>query len=264
MAEIKNLIRELKLEIFKNVLLTTFLKSAVLFFIVDIIKSFMDFSWVISYIFAGAYFVTAFIRRMKEVNLKIFERHNPEIKEMLTTAADNVNLKNQVALELFNEVIQKARKLSSGTIIIPGIILLMVLSLPILAIIDYELNPIRIDQLSQDSLLGGIERITKISGFFNTKKNIDGEIIDDGLLDQDIYGERRIATLGSEEINLRMNLGFETDLTRPSEEDLKQSEFTDYPEDYNEELVDDPFEFRENIAESDLAIKYNEKIRNLR
>jgi len=261
MVNIKNLFVELKYEIFKNILLVTFLRTVIVFFIFDILASLIDLWYVFSVIFAAVYFITRLIKQMNKINMKVFEDNNPEIREMLTTAADNVNKDNIVVDHLFKDVIHKVRRLSSGSLIIPQAVLIMILIIPVLAVVDYELNPLRIDALSQDAIIDGFQKVGYIKGFFN-KTDVRGDIIEDEFLDEDIYGDRKIAQLGDQEINIKMNLGFETDLTRPKDEDTDQILFKDYPDEGDVEIVYDTNVLQEHIEESDLARKYNEKIRN--
>ena len=264
MANIRELLIELKYEMFKNILLSTFLRAVIAFFIFDIIfVSILDFWYVFSYIFAGAYFVYKLAKKMKSIHLKTFEKNNPEIKEMLTTAADNVDRDNIVVSELFKEVIHKVRKLSSGTLIVPQTIMIMILVIPALAVIDFETSRFTVEPLSQEAMLEGLQKIDYVKQFFNRSK-AKGDIIEDNFLDEDIYGERRIAQLGDQEIDLKMNLGFETDLTRPKEVDADQVTFKDYPDDEDIDLVyDDDTDIENFEQEKDLVLKYNEKIRNL-
>lgn len=263
MALISNLIKEMRIEIFKNIVLLTFLKAVVAFFIFDIVKSFIDLSYIFSYLFAALYFIVSLFVQIRRINVKIFERHNPEIDEMLSTAADNISKNNLVVQGLFEELLERVKKVSSGTIVAPSTIFLLVISIPILAIVSFEANPVRVDAISQDKIIENLEKITFVKNLFNSRSAEEGEIIEDDLLDEDIYGDRQVAVLGDEEINIKMNLGFETDLTKPREEDEEQMMFTDYPDAENVELLYDTAVLKENIEESDLARKYNEQIRGL-
>jgi hypothetical protein len=261
MPAIISLIRELKFELFKNILLLTFLKATIAFFIFDILKSFMDFSYVFSYVFAGLFFLFVLFREIKKLNIRIFEEHNPEIKEMLSTAADNLDKQNVVVEGLFEDVLERVKKVSSGTIIKPSTIFLLIISIPILAVINFELSPVRIDAISQDKLMEAVNKFGFVKNLFRPKTNVEGDIIEDELLDDDIYGDRSIATLGDKDVNIKMNLGFETDLTKPKDENKNDVAFTDFPETENVEVEYDSATYNDNIEESDLAVKYNEKIR---
>ncbi|MFT4304214.1 MAG: hypothetical protein ACMXYG_06630 [Candidatus Woesearchaeota archaeon] len=265
MARIKELLIELKYEVFKNILLITFLKSIIAFYIFYMIGSLIDLWYMFSFIFAGAYFVYSLIKKMRKIRIKVFEEHNPEIKEMLTTAADNIDKDNIVMNELFKDVIQNVKKLSSGTLIVPKNLLILIIIIPILAVASFEIQPLRIDAISQDRIIEGLQQIKFIEGLFNNT-GVDIDIDTDGLFDADIFGNRRIATLGDQEIDIRMNLGMETDLTKPRPEDTEQVRFRDFPDtNNNQELIDDGIT-RNNqpIQDSRLAREYNEKVRNMR
>lgn len=267
MVNMRRVVRSLKYEIFKNIVLSTFLKAIVVFFVFDIIKSFMDFSFTFSYIAAGTYFMIVMLKRTREINIKVFEKHNPEIKEMLTTAADNVRNENIVVLELFKEVMEKLKKVSSGTIIMPGTIMMLIITIPILALIDFQLTPIRIDAISQETIMENFDKITFIKNIFKKADNTDDVIEESDLLeDEDIYGERSVAILGDNEIDIKLNLGYETDLTKPREEDLEQTVFTDFPA-LGAGVVTYDSSSRSEVLEisneAKLAREYNQKIRDM-
>lgn len=263
MVNIKEFFSELKGEIFKNILLNTFLRTVIAYFIFDIIISLFDFWYVFSYIFAGAYFTVRLLRQMRTIHVKVFEKHNPEVDVMISTAADNAHEDNIVVQELFRDVVEKARSLSSGSLIYPKVIMILIICMPVLAIIDFEMTPLRVDALSQDTLLEGINNINFVKGLLNRTKGT-GEIIEDDLLEDDIYGDKKVANLGNKDVNIKMNMDFEIDLTRPKDEDPSQVNFKDYPDAGNVEIVYDASVLQENIEESDLARKYNEKVRNMR
>jgi hypothetical protein len=263
MTSIRKLLIELKYELFKNILLNTFLRTTIAYFIFYIIGSVMGLWYGFSVIFAGLYFFVKFTKQMKKINLKQFEEHNPQIRDMLSTAADNINQNNIVVHELFKEVIDNFRRISSGTLIVPKTILIMVLIIPVLAVAGFEMSPLHIDAISQDKIIDNLQKITFIESMFNSTR-IEGEIIEEDFLEEDIYGERSVARLGNQEIDVRMNLGFNTDFTRPKDENLEDIQFKDFPDESDLEMIQDTNVLNEYIEESDLARKYNEKIRNIR
>lgn len=259
---IRHLLQELRYEMFKNILLDAFLRSVIAFLIVDILLSMLGLSYVFSFIIAASYFSYRMTKKMRSIRLKVFEEHNPEIKEMLSTAADNLNRDNLVIQELFKEVIGKMRRVSSGTLVEPKSLVLMVIAIPLLAIANFELSPIHIDVIDQDAMIESFQSITFTDRFFN-RTQVDADIEDDILWDDDIYGERRVAQLGDQEINIKMQTGQETDFTRPKSEDTEQVTFKDYPEQDGIDIVYDGKIASEHIQESDLARRYNERIREL-
>lgn len=260
---IRHLFRELRYEMFKNILLDAFLRAVIAFLIIDIFLSILGLSYIFSFIAAAMYFSYRMTKKMRSIRLKVFEEHNPEIREMLSTAADNLNRDNLVIQELFKEVIAKMRKVSSGTLIEPKSLVIMVIAIPLLAVLNFELSPIHVDIIDQDALLEGLQSVTFTDRFFN-RTQVDVDIEDDILWDDDIYGERRVAQLGDQEISIKMQSGEETDFTRPRPEDTEQITFRDYPDQEAIDIVYDGKVASEHIVESDLARRYNERIRELR
>jgi len=55
--------------------------------------------------------------RSKQYRLEIFEEENPELREILRTARDNLDNQNIVSQALFEETLEKARKVTSESII---------------------------------------------------------------------------------------------------------------------------------------------------
>lgn len=266
MVNIRGLLKEVKLECFKNILLDTFLRTVILFFIIDILRSIIDISYVFSYGVSAIYFIVKILKEMKKISVKNFQKENQEIHEMLSTAADNINRDNIVTQGLFEDVINKAKNLSSGTLIVPKNILLTVLLIPILAIASFEIAPVRLDVVAESDIVQNLN-FDFFQELFNRTEKKDAELIDDVLKEIDIYGERSIVVLGNQEINIEMQLNFQTDLTRPSRDDTSKSGFNDFPdrdESFDPELFNEGGSSGEAIQETDLAMRWNEKIRNLR
>lgn len=262
MVNIKGLMKEVKYECFKNILLNIFLKSVVLFFLVDMIRSLIDFSYVASYGITALYFLIKLLKEMKKIKVNNFQKENREAHEMLSTAADNLNKDNVVVQGLFEDVIKKAKEMSSGSLVVPKTIMMMILLIPILAIVNFEISPLRLDVIAESDFVQNIN-FDFVKGYFNNSNPDSAEIIEDSLLEADIYGDKNIAKLGNKDINIKMNLGFETDLTKPKDEDVSQINFKDYPETEDVKLIEDSSIHTEHIEESDLARRYNEKIRNM-
>lgn len=263
MVRIKGLIREVKYECFKNILLDTFLRSVIFYFIIDIIRSLIDLSYVTSFGITAIYFTAKLIRQMRKITVRNFQKENREAHEMLTTAADNLNTNNVVTQGLFHDVILKAKKMSSGSLVVPKTLMLMILLIPVLSILDFEMNPLRLDSIAESEFVQNVN-FNFVASIFEKNNSNNAKLHKDSLMEADIYGDKNIAELGNKEINIKMNLGFETDLTRPKEEDLSQLNFKDYPDDTNAELIEDTSILMEHIEESDLARRYNEKIRNMK
>lgn len=139
-------------------------------------------------------FLVDFYYRSKKYNIEIYEEKNPELRERLRTARDNIESNNIVSQALFDEILNLSRSVSSESII------------PSKQIIKKMIA------------IGIISFLTVMSGIFNFQVLEDGgEIIpdSDNILDQlrqeedefqlqndsDIYGEPQDIPLSDNLIN---------------------------------------------------------------
>ncbi|MFT4892920.1 MAG: hypothetical protein ACI8Z7_000709 [Candidatus Nanohaloarchaea archaeon] len=114
-------------------------------------------------------FVSDFYYRSKKYNIEIYEQKNPELRERLRTARDNIESNNIVSQALFDEILDISRSVSSESII------------PSKKIVQKMLA------------IGVISFITVLSGIFNFQiLDQGGEIIPDNtdnIIDQITQGE---------------------------------------------------------------------------
>jgi hypothetical protein len=62
-------------------------------------------------------FISDFYYRSKKYNIEIYEQKNPELRERLRTARDNIESNNIVSQALFDEILDISRSVSSESII---------------------------------------------------------------------------------------------------------------------------------------------------
>ncbi len=63
------------------------------------------------------YFIVNFIENKRKLDLKRIEEANPELKEILRTAKDNINTKNLITLGLFEQVLSRVKDFASGNLL---------------------------------------------------------------------------------------------------------------------------------------------------
>ncbi|MFQ3275102.1 MAG: hypothetical protein ACI9LV_000944 [Candidatus Nanohaloarchaea archaeon] len=143
----------------------------------------------------GVIFVADFYYRSQKYNIEIYEEKNPELRERLRTARDNIESNNIVSQALFDELLDISRSVSSESII------------PSKRIVQKMLA------------IGIISFLTVLSGIFNFQiLDQGGEILPDTdqIIDQlgeqgeetfqfendsDIYGEERNIPVSDNLIN---------------------------------------------------------------
>ncbi|MFB6207944.1 MAG: hypothetical protein ABEJ69_01195, partial [Candidatus Nanohaloarchaea archaeon] len=124
--------------------------------------------------------------RTYNYRLEIYEEENPQLREVLRTARDNIDQQNVVSQALFDEVVSRARSVSSESIIpskkiiqkillVGGLSFLTVVS----GMVDFQLTS-RGDAVSSldflDRFTGGGEdnfTLKNSSGVFQDAENID-------------------------------------------------------------------------------------------
>ncbi|PIN80619.1 hypothetical protein COV16_00535, partial [Candidatus Woesearchaeota archaeon CG10_big_fil_rev_8_21_14_0_10_34_8] len=194
MKQIIQLFKELEFEIIKVNFLNSIVNSVIVFFAVQLVMSLFDLSMLIAIGFAGFFLIFNFMSNVKKMKIQIFEENNPEIADMLSTAKDNIGVDNVMVEALFIDVLQKTRKISSGTLFSVKQFMLKMSTLFVLSILMVLISPIHISVVGDDAILPHIP-------FFGTRNggiSVEGEILTDDLSEDDsIYGESKIAKLGN-------------------------------------------------------------------
>lgn len=121
--------------------------------------------------------------RAKKYRLEIFEEKNPELREALRTARDNLDQRNIVSQALFDEVMERSRSVTSESIIPNRVIIQKMIVVGLLSFITV-LSGLADFQIDQDggNILPGTDSISDITG----------EDDDDELKNAtEIYGEEQ-------------------------------------------------------------------------
>ncbi len=122
--KVEKLLKRLKIEFIKVNLIQASLDS-ILFFLVSNLVLFL-FSIQVTgsfenYVILGGltffFFLGDLFYRIRTYHLEIYEEKNPELREVLRTARDNLDKSNTVSQALFDELIERARSITSESII---------------------------------------------------------------------------------------------------------------------------------------------------
>lgn len=121
---VEDLLRQLKREFIKVNILQSILDGLVFFLVTNFVLFLFDINIFTSIeniypltgltiIFTGA----DLIYRARKYRLEIYEEKNPELHEILRTARDNLDRQNIVSQALFDELLEKSRRITSESII---------------------------------------------------------------------------------------------------------------------------------------------------
>lgn len=228
MKPINSMFAEVKYELLKVVLLNVFLETAVIFLATHLFLSIFSMPLYYSGLVAVLYFSIRFFRQSKQFNLKRIEERNPELKEMLRTANDTQEDDTLMAHALFAEVLQKMRKVSSGTFLSFDIILKRVGAIFILSIILVSLAFFNIDIAKFSNPLE--KPLARAGEFIKglTGQEVSAEGVD--LADDGLYGDARSAQLSEDELNLKINPGLnQIDFSNLEDPDALGENIKDFP-----------------------------------
>jgi len=121
---VEKLLKRLKREFIKVNLLQASLDSLIFFLTANLFLFLLDITLTPSLsnetvlAFLTFFFLTAdLVYRTKNYNLEIYEQKNPELEEILRTARDNLDEQNIVSQALFDELLDRARTVTSESII---------------------------------------------------------------------------------------------------------------------------------------------------
>ena len=263
MAKIKDLFDEVKFEMLKVVLINIFLDSVMVFFIAYFITSFFNIRFLyillIPAIITLIFFFTVFMIRIKKLRLKAMEDANPQVKEMLRTAHDNMGEENLMTAALFSELKKKMRTVSTGNLleskkIITKIISAVLIVFLIIFVSSLNINLKKIDipfEKLRFMIPGGKEEYSEAS-------------ITDLVFNETevVYGEASIAKLGNEEIDLNMNPSMsEIDFNKIGEAEREALREGSLPQEIG--VNPDAFSNQEVLDEAEQAANYSQRIKNI-
>jgi hypothetical protein len=202
MAAIKLMLDEVRFEMLKVIILNAFLDATILFLGLTLLLSVFSIGVIVPLILSLLFFAGDIYRYWTRINLSYVEERNPEIKEILRTAADNQDSDSLMAHALFAEVIQKIRAVSSGTfldfqVLAMKIGVMFALSIIILSLAFFNVNI----QKFENPLIAVGERARGIWSDFSGEETTPSLNLSE---EDDIYGEYSVARLGSQDLDITL------------------------------------------------------------
>lgn len=188
---VEKLLKRLKREFIKVNLLQASLDSLLFFLAANLVLFLFDIGLIPNFsneaVLAPLTFVFLvgdLIYRAKNYNLEIYEQKNPELEEILRTARDNLDRQNIVSQALFDELLDRARTVTSESIIPSKRIIQKILAVGILSFLTV-LSGLTGFQIQED----GGDILPEID---NVEDIVSGEEEEEFELrnDTDIYSEK--------------------------------------------------------------------------
>jgi uncharacterized membrane protein (DUF106 family) len=263
MKPINALFNEVKLEMLKVAFIYSFLDSIMVFFIVYFFVSFFNIKFLYSILIPGIitliFFIVNTVARVNKLRLKTMEDANPQIKEMLRTAHDNMNEENLMMVALFEELKGKMRTVSSGNLLESRRIITRIISAVIIVFLIIFVSALNVNLKKIDI---PFEKLRFMSGG-NDELYGEGNITSLVFNATDvIYGDASIAKLGNEKLDLNMNptmseIDFNT-ISDAEKQDLREGEV---PSEVG--INPDAFNNQQVLDEAEQAANYSQRIKDI-
>jgi hypothetical protein len=243
MSKITGMLHELRNELIKIVFLDTFLDSIIVFLSFYLFFVLINLRPIVA--IAPGIFAFFFImrRKIETIKLKSVEDKNPQMSEMLRTAADNVDKDNVMIRLLDQEVLQKMRTVATSSFMNVRLIMYKLLSISGIFVVTLYIASTNLHIINATEM---------ISSFGMPDKLIS-------LDDKGLYGDEDIVSLSDESVDLELNpLSFELNLDKVQEAEKKE-----FGGEFPEEIIATPEKaFEESIPkeEQEIVKNYFEKI----
>ncbi len=122
--KVEELLEQMRREFIKVKVLQAILDGLIFFLVMNLFLFLFDFQMTslmsnlqVVAIMSAIFSIGDLLYRSKRYRLEIYEQKNPELQEVLRTARDNIDKDNIVSQALFDDVLERARKVTSESII---------------------------------------------------------------------------------------------------------------------------------------------------
>ena len=243
MSKIGGMLHELRNELIKIVFLDTFLDAIIVFLAFYLFFVLINLRPIVALVPGIFAFFFIMRKKIESVQLKSVEDKNPELKEMLRTAADNVDKDNIMIKLLDAEVLQKMRAVATSSFMSMKKLFYKFLIICVTFLLTLYIASTNLHIINATDM---------ISNFGMPDKLIS-------LDDKGLYGDEDIVSLSEEAVELELNpLSFELNLDK-----IEEAERKDFKGAFPEEIIATPEKaFEENIPkeEQEIVKNYFEKI----
>lgn len=199
---IEGLLKRLKREYWKVKVLQSSLDTLILVLLLNFIAFLAGYSYDFRILggVAAAFFLINLFIRTRDYSVEIYEQENSELQELLRTARDNLDKRDEVSEALFGDVMDRARTVTSESIIpseilvqklflIGGLAILTAISGLVVPAIDVDTsgvystfdNLVDFEDDSSDDFRGNVsDVIGEESDLDETGSNVDIDIVGEG------------------------------------------------------------------------------------
>ncbi|MBW2963889.1 hypothetical protein KY363_00375 [Candidatus Woesearchaeota archaeon] len=256
MVNVKSLFAELYYEVFKISFLHAFTDSVIFFMLALNITTLVDVKFYFAVVAAALFLIGDVLFRMKHTTLKQIEDKNPQIRDILRTAKDNLEGNDFMVLAMFEDLIQKMRSVSAGSILNQQKLFfkMVVVCALSFSVIMVSANNIHIPKSVFDP-------DTYYQWFANPgNRHLDFYTVEFNESDDLIYGDPELTKLGNDTLEIRINPSInEISFQNVKDPEEKEFERGTFPTEIS--AVSDASSEEKLPKESKIAIAYNLKLK---
>ncbi|MEK6839781.1 MAG: hypothetical protein AABX72_02490 [Nanoarchaeota archaeon] len=202
MSSVRSALRQVKRQLLLNRIFNVFLNAALLSTICAVILAFVKVSWYFALIPGILYFIPATIKNVKQIKLREAEEKIPELQWQLRTTEDTLGKENEVIESLHYRVMQILTRLKTSYLVDGKILgykagaVVALLGLFLL----FSTQSFLTDMISPNGLTGLFAKDPGDLAF----NDVNGSSLKSKYGDRDIYGEKDLAELGNEALDLEL------------------------------------------------------------
>ena len=256
MAEVKRLFAELYYEVFKISFLHAFTDSIIFFMVMLNITTLLDVRFYFALIVSLLFMLGDVLYRMKHTTLRDIEAKNPQVKDILRTARDHAERTDFMVLAMFEDLINRMKSVSAGSILNQQRLLLKIIAVCVLSfsVIIVSAHNIHVPKsvFDPDTYYKWFSR--------PGAERLDFYTIEFNESDEMLYGEAELAQLGNRTIELHISPSInEMSFGNVKEPEEKEFERGTFPSDIA--AVADATSEEKLPKESKIAIAYNLRLK---
>ncbi len=233
MKRFADVVREIRGTLASIIIFFIILDSTIVFLIVYLLLSILDLYPVSALIPALFYAGMSFYRETKLNKIRIVEKYYPELNEKLRTAADHATAENEVVDELHREVMAEVRNVSASSFFNRKETITKIASVVLLCFVIIFITSLNFNLGDyKGRLFDSIRDSLSDAGGGGEDTDLQGESLAGTGDNSDIYGQKSVAVLGDEDIEMQM---------RPSSYEfiIRESGELEEAEEFNSQLPPD-------------------------
>jgi len=200
MQNFRKVIKEINRTLNFLIVFETTLNAVVFFLIVYLFLSLINLYPLLALIPASVFFVARIYAHSKLDKRKLVENKYRPLKEKLRTAADNADLENEVVEELQSEVLRDLKQVGISSFISTRKIAYKLLATVFLSFAIVLMTTFNLYVVDLNKFLGELPELIESFNADNKRFAEVGDVNES----EDIYGESKLAVLGNEQIDIRI------------------------------------------------------------